>query len=104
MQETIEEEVKEEPKPDIELVPLSKPQFEKYKNQTHELLSTQIKPSQTISELINDSLLQEWVRQGIEKHRDKRETCAFCGRRFFVFLQKFKISITSLKLVSQISS
>jgi wobble nucleotide-excising tRNase len=71
--------LKEEPKPDIELLALSKPQFEKYKNQTQELLSALIKPSQTISELINDSLLQEWVRQGIEKHRDKRETCAFCG-------------------------
>jgi len=24
-------------------------------------------------------LLQEWVRQGIDKHKGKRETCGFCG-------------------------
>ena len=71
--------LKEEPKPELEPLVVSKPQFEKYKNQVQELLSAQIKPTQTISDLINDSLLQEWVRQGIDKHKDKRTTCAFCG-------------------------
>jgi wobble nucleotide-excising tRNase len=57
----------------------AKPQFETYYTQVNELLKRKIKPSEPIAELINDSLLQEWVRQGIEKHKGKRETCGFCG-------------------------
>ena len=57
----------------------AKPQFETYYNQVNDLLKKQIKPNEPIIELINDSLLQEWVRQGVDKHKDKRTTCAFCG-------------------------
>jgi wobble nucleotide-excising tRNase len=56
-----------------------KPKFENYYLQVNELLKKKIKPSEPITELINDSLLQEWVRQGIEKHKGVRETCGFCG-------------------------
>lgn len=42
------------------------------------LLSKEIKPTNPIQELLNDSLLQLWVKQGIGHHRDKRDTCAFC--------------------------
>ncbi len=43
-----------------------------------ELLSKEITPTKPIQELLNDSVLQLWVKQGISQHRDKRETCAFC--------------------------
>ncbi|WP_176466606.1 AAA family ATPase [Terribacillus saccharophilus] len=46
---------------------------------TNKLLTQKIKPSEPISELINDSLLQEWVRKGITYHKNKRQTCGFCG-------------------------
>lgn len=42
------------------------------------LLSKEIKPTTPIQELLNDSVLQLWVKQGIGHHRDKRDTCAFC--------------------------
>jgi wobble nucleotide-excising tRNase len=42
------------------------------------LLSKEIKPTKPIQELLNDSVLQLWVKQGIGHHRDKRDTCAFC--------------------------
>lgn len=42
------------------------------------LLSKSISPTKPIQELLNDSILQSWVKQGIEHHRDKRDTCAFC--------------------------
>ncbi|RZJ84465.1 MAG: hypothetical protein EOO20_21205, partial [Chryseobacterium sp.] len=44
-----------------------------------ELLTKKIKPSTPIIDLVNDSLLQEWVRQGIDKHKGKRSSCGFCG-------------------------
>jgi wobble nucleotide-excising tRNase len=42
------------------------------------LLSRSITPTQPIQELLNDSVLQLWVKQGIPLHKDKRDTCAFC--------------------------
>ncbi|SAL46951.1 hypothetical protein AWB64_04942 [Caballeronia sordidicola] len=43
-----------------------------------ELLGRQIKPTQAIGELLSDTVLQLWVKQGIPLHKDKRDTCAFC--------------------------
>lgn len=47
-------------------------------NQINELLKTQIKISEPIQELLNNSLLENWVRQG-KKLQENRKTCAFCG-------------------------
>ena len=44
-----------------------------------EILNKKIKPSSPIQDLLNDNLLQEWVRKGREYHEDKRKNCAFCG-------------------------
>ncbi|MCC7699247.1 AAA family ATPase [Janthinobacterium sp. EB271-G4-7A] len=44
------------------------------------LLSKEIKPTKPIQELLNDSVLQMWVKQGIGHHREKRESCAFCSQ------------------------
>lgn len=42
------------------------------------LLSKTITPTKAIEELLKDSALQLWVKQGIGHHRAKRDTCAFC--------------------------
>lgn len=42
------------------------------------LLSKAITPTKAIEELLKDSALQLWVKQGIGHHREKRDTCAFC--------------------------
>ena len=42
------------------------------------LLSKSIKPTHAIQELLNETALQAWVKQGIQLHKDKRDTCAFC--------------------------
>jgi len=65
--------------PAIEKLVEAKPNFEKYYSQTKEILDKAIKPNKPIADLINDSLLQEWVRQGIDKHKGKRDKCGFCG-------------------------
>lgn len=71
--------LKEEPKGTIERLKESKPSFQNYYNQVNDLLKRRIKPSQPITDLVNDSLLQEWVRQGIDRHKGIRNTCGFCG-------------------------
>lgn len=42
------------------------------------LLSKAITPTKAIEELLKDSALQMWVKQGMAHHREKRDTCAFC--------------------------
>ncbi len=71
--------LKEEEKVIITSLQEFKPDFANQVNQVNELLKKQIKPSEPITELVNNSLLQEWVRQGIDKHKNLRETCGFCG-------------------------
>lgn len=46
---------------------------------TNELLTRKISPSEPIADLIYNGLLQEWVRQGINFHKDKRDSCGFCN-------------------------
>ena len=45
----------------------------------NQLLTKVIRPNQAIQELLNDALLQNWVKSGIPHHREKRTTCGFCG-------------------------
>lgn len=80
-EQTVEKQrfLKEDPKTTLDRLKEAKPQFESYYNQAKELLQKKIKASQPIADLVNDSLLQEWVRQGIDKHKGKRDTCGFCG-------------------------
>lgn len=48
------------------------------KSKVEPLLSKEIAPTKPIQELLNDSVLQLWVKQGMAYHRAKRTTCAFC--------------------------
>jgi wobble nucleotide-excising tRNase len=65
--------------PAIDKIHETKTSFEKHYSLVKEILNKEIKPTKPIEDLINDNLLQTWVRQGIDKHKDKRETCGFCG-------------------------
>lgn len=71
--------LKDLPMNDILSFSESAPNFSKHYEKAKELLTKKIKPSTPITDLVNDSLLQEWVRQGIDKHKGKRSTCGFCG-------------------------
>lgn len=71
--------LKEVSMPNINLMPESKPNFALYFNQAKELIEKKIKPNKPITELLHDNLLQEWVRQGIDKHKNKKTECGFCG-------------------------
>lgn len=52
--------------------------YDSLKSRAEPLLSKAITPTKPIQELLNDSVLQLWVKQGITHHRDKRDVCAFC--------------------------
>ena len=52
--------------------------IESIKRTAEVLLSKNITPTQPIQELLNDSVLQLWVKQGIPLHKEKRDICAFC--------------------------
>lgn len=52
--------------------------IETIKKTAEGLLSQTITPTKPIQELLNDSILQLWVKQGIPLHREKRTSCAFC--------------------------
>lgn len=44
-----------------------------------ELVEKKIEASEPIQDLLNDAVLETWVRKGREHHEDKRSECAFCG-------------------------
>lgn len=52
--------------------------IESIKKVAEDLLAKTIAPTKPIQELLNDSVLQSWVKQGIPLHREKRSACAFC--------------------------
>jgi hypothetical protein len=43
------------------------------------LLTKKIAPTDPIQELLDDAILQAWVKDGMSHHKDKRKTCGFCG-------------------------
>jgi wobble nucleotide-excising tRNase len=77
--ESKRKQLSEEAKNNIAKITEAKPNFEKFYAKTKDLLSRIIKPNQPLTDLLNDSLLQTWVREGIEKHKDKRDRCGFCN-------------------------
>lgn len=60
----------------FQFVPLAKNLYE----QAKELLAKRVAPTQPIQDLLSDSLLQAWAKEGIQYHKGKRKTCGFCGQ------------------------
>lgn len=70
--------LKQEALPDITDTVTIRLEIDSIKKVAEELLSKSIKPTQAIQELLNEGVLQAWVKQGIPLHKNKRSTCAFC--------------------------
>ncbi|MHA6897964.1 AAA family ATPase [Ralstonia pseudosolanacearum] len=70
--------LKQEALPDITDTVSISLKIDTIKTVAEELLARSIKPTQAIQELLNETALQAWVKQGIPLHKDKRDTCAFC--------------------------
>lgn len=69
----------EQPKPDIpelEDITLS---FDEFSNKVKELVTKPIAQSNKLEDLVKDAILNKWVKEGRELHKDKLDTCAFCN-------------------------
>lgn len=76
-QETLRKIIKEESKEQLSPMHTLKLCFSELSKQTKQLVEQKIIISEPIQDLLNNSLLTEWVRQGMDYHKD-REICAFC--------------------------
>lgn len=70
--------IKEQNKAKVDEKPEKKPKFEDRFNTTKELLAKTITVSQPIESLLHSHALEKWVGDGIDLHRNQRESCAFC--------------------------
>jgi wobble nucleotide-excising tRNase len=55
--------------------------FDEYYKSTIAITTKKIGASDKINELLREVALHKWVKEGYELHKDKRDTCAFCGNR-----------------------
>lgn len=62
-----------------EILPIKNPilEIDIITKQTNEIVNREIKPTKKIDDLIHNSLLQQWVKNGMPLHNN-RATCAFC--------------------------
>ena len=65
--------------PDINLKITFTPSISSLYAQAKELVTRSISPSHPIQELLNDAVLQAWVKEGVPHHKGKRSVCGFCG-------------------------
>lgn len=72
--------VDEQKKDEVKLIELSESNMEGLCEQSATLLERKINISSKIQGLIDDAILEIWVKQGISIHIDK-EVCLFCGGR-----------------------
>ncbi len=66
--------------PDIEKKLVFNPIISSLHETAKNLLSKKIIPTEPIQELLDDAVLQVWVKEGIPHHRNKRNKCGFCGQ------------------------
>jgi len=71
--------IKEEVRADIPALPSMRLRLAEFLAAANELLARPITVAQPIQELLNDAVLQNWVREGRKLHEGKRERCGFCG-------------------------
>ena len=62
----------------INEIRVSSVNLSQFVNDTEKLISKKITITNTIEELLRDNLLHNWVEKGLEYHKGKRTTCAFC--------------------------
>lgn len=71
--------LKEEPKQHMDEIRSIDIGFLKIAEDVKVLVEKRITLSSPIKDLIENSLLESWVRSGIPYHKNKRTTCGFCG-------------------------
>lgn len=62
--------------PELEKLTLS---FDTFSSKAKELVIKPITQSDKIEDLVKNAILNRWVKEGRELHKDKLDTCAFCN-------------------------
>ena len=71
--------LKEDPKPFIPKSRSASLSYGVLNSESKTLVEKQIRLSEPLQELLNDSALEVWVREGRKHHESIRTNCAFCG-------------------------
>ncbi len=77
--ETNRNAIKEKILPNISLMDDIEFKIEFLSNNVNSICKNKIIPSKPIQELINDSVLSAWVKEGMNIHKTQRSKCGFCG-------------------------
>jgi wobble nucleotide-excising tRNase len=70
--------IREGAKAHIQDLPKLSLTFESFSTQTKGLVEKSISQSNKIENLVKNAILNNWVKEGRELHKDKLNTCAFC--------------------------
>jgi wobble nucleotide-excising tRNase len=73
--------LKESPLSNIESELTFKPEINKIYKTTLDQIQRKISPTKPITDLLENAVLQAWVKDGIPHHKNKRDTCGFCGNK-----------------------
>ena len=73
--------LKEEALPQIEASAIFVPNFDALYEEARPLITLAIEPTKPLQDLLDDVALQAWVKDGINHHKEKRDSCAFCRQR-----------------------
>lgn len=65
--------------PDIKAIPKSTFDFKNIKDRAGILITKPISSSDKIEQLVRDAILNRWVKEGRELHKEKLDQCSFCG-------------------------
>lgn len=73
--------LKEEALPEIRFSATFGSKLDALFDEAKPLILTGIEPTKPLQDLLNDSSLESWAREGIEHHKGKRDDCAFCRQK-----------------------
>ncbi|WP_047237664.1 AAA family ATPase [Chromobacterium subtsugae] len=72
--------LKEHSMQDISTLTIPSLDWDSLYNRVREAVTRVITPSKAIQDLLNDTVLQSWVKSGMAHHKNKRSSCGFCGQ------------------------
>jgi len=78
--------LKEEALPEIRATASFSSKLDALFDEVKPLIITPIEPTKPLQDLLNDSALESWAREGIRHHKGKRDDCAFCRQQLPVNL------------------
>lgn len=71
--------LKEIPKQSISVIPKPELNISELNSKTRELMTRSISSSNKIEQLLKDAVLNRWVKDGRDLHKEKLDECSFCG-------------------------